>query len=554
MFVQRRLDDLGTPLSEVTFCVLDLETTGTSPEVDGITEVGAVNVRGGECLGTFQTLVDPQTSVPAAVSLLTGLTDRMLAGAPSIDGVLPAFLEFAGNAVLVGHNVRFDMAFLRAALERRARAGFTNAVVDTCALARRLLADEVPNCRLGTLAERLRLDHRPTHRALDDALATVDLLHVLLERAAGLGVLGLDDLLVLPKLAGHPQAPKLKLTAGLPRKPGVYVFRSAAGRPLYVGTATDLRARVRSYFSSDTRRKIPGLLREAHSIDHQVCTSPLEAAILEVRMIHDLSPPYNRQGKRWRSYAYVKLTAREPFPRLAVVRAPKHDGGLYLGPVASTAAARQIVEAIEQTVPLRRCTAALRGTTPIRDAPCAPAQLGVATCPCAGTVDVATYAGHVQRVRRGLAGEPALLLEPLQARIDALAGAERFEEASDTRDRAAALTAALRRQRQLDGLRRSGRLVIEWSGRTGPNGVELHDGRLVGPSGARQLALDGDEATDADAPMPRRLADELACVARWLTANAARVRLVHCDGGLSEPIPALPTFRPTESAMTARTN
>jgi DNA polymerase-3 subunit epsilon len=546
MFVQRALDELGTPLSEVTFCVLDLETTGASPDTDAITEVGAVKVRGGECLGTFQTLVNPKGSIPPEITMLTGLTNEMVASAPPIGTVLPSLVEFLGDAVIVGHNIRFDLSFLRAACERRQRAAFANRHVDTCGLARRLLADEVPNHRLGVLADRLRLDHRPTHRALDDALATVDLLHYLLERAGSLGVLGLDDLLALPTIAGHPQVGKLRLTAKLPRRPGVYVFRSALGRALYVGTATDLRGRVRSYFSSETRRKIPGLLREVHSIDHHECATALEAAVLEVRMIHDLAPPYNRQGKRWRTYAYVKLTADEPFPRLSVVRSPRGDGAVYVGPVASTAIARRVVDAVESVVPLRRCATPLRAGSTIRDAPCAPAQLGVATCPCAGTIQPDAYDVHVQRARRGLVNEPALLLEPLRERMEALAGDERFEEAADVRDRAAALAGALHRQRRLDGLRRSGRVVVDVPTQTGVVGAELQDGQLVGRPGPMTLPFDADAELDRAGPLPRRLADELACVARWLDANSARVRLVHSDAGLASPLPRLPTFAAAE--------
>ncbi|MEY2571021.1 MAG: polymerase subunit epsilon, partial [Acidimicrobiaceae bacterium] len=187
---QRSFDDLGAPLHEVTFCVVDLETTGASPETCAITEVGAVKVRGGACLGRFQTLVNPGRAIPPMITVLTGITETMVVPAPCIDEVLPALMEFIGGAVLVGHNLRFDVSFLDAALSRAGRPRLANAFVDTCALARRLVRDEVPDCRLGTLADRMRLSHRPTHRALDDALATADLLHALLERAAGFGVLG----------------------------------------------------------------------------------------------------------------------------------------------------------------------------------------------------------------------------------------------------------------------------------------------------------------------------------------------------------------------------
>src|SRR6476659_7370430 len=242
--VQRSFDDLGTPLADVTFCVLDLETTGGDRTSDMITEVGAVKVRGGEFLGTFQTLVNPGRAIPPQITMLTGLTDALVAPAPRIEAVLPSLLEFLRGTILVGHNIGFDVAFLRNAFERAGHGRFDPVRVDTVALARRLVRDEVPDCRLGTLATRFRLDHKPTHRALDDALAPTDLLHLLLERAAAYGVLGLDDLVSLPRMGGHPQAPKLRLTTQLPRSPGVYVFRDRGGRPLYVGKASNLTSRV----------------------------------------------------------------------------------------------------------------------------------------------------------------------------------------------------------------------------------------------------------------------------------------------------------------------
>ena len=111
----------ATALSQVTFCVLDLETTGCDASSDRITEVGAVTVRGGEHLGTFHTLVNARQSIPTQVALLTGISDSMLASAPPVEQVLPSLLEFIRGTIVVGHNVRFDLRFLNSALERFAR-------------------------------------------------------------------------------------------------------------------------------------------------------------------------------------------------------------------------------------------------------------------------------------------------------------------------------------------------------------------------------------------------------------------------------------------------
>ena len=352
---QRSLDDMGTPLIDVTFCIVDLETTGGNRNEDSITEIGAVKVRGGECLGTFQTLVNPGRAIPPSISLLTGLTDALVVAAPYVDEVLPTFLEFIGRTVIVGHNIGFDIGFLDAALRRSGRPPLDVTRVDTASLARRLVRDEVPNCRLSTLASRLRLDHRPSHRALDDALATTDLLHLLLERAAGWGVTGLDDLTALSSLTGHPQSAKLRITEPLPRSPGVYMFCDGRGEVLYVGKATNLRQRVRSYFGRDDRRKIGALLREAQAVRHIELPDPLSAEVIEARLISRLLPRYNRHGTRADRYCYIRLDVDAPWPRLSIVRDP-HARGVHLGPLPSRAVAGLTIDALQTVIRLRRCT------------------------------------------------------------------------------------------------------------------------------------------------------------------------------------------------------
>jgi DNA polymerase-3 subunit epsilon len=208
--------------------------------------------------------------------------------------------------------------------------------------------------------------------------------------------------------------------------------------------------------------------------------------------------------------------------------------------LSSARAAQLVVDAIESVMPLRRCKLAIRPGRALRAAPCAPAQLGCSLCPCAGGVSVERYRRVVDSVRRGLTTHPSLLLEPLHERMAMLASAERFEEAADVRDRTQALAHALQRRQRAEQLRRSGTVELDvGDGRR----VELHGGRLLRAWSEGELALgvacEPPEATE-DAWLHAALADELACVAAWLDRNAPRVRLVHCDGVLASPLPALP--------------
>lgn len=525
---QQSLDDLGAPLAEVTFVVVDLETTGASPNDCAITEIGALRMRGGEVLGRFETFVNPGVPIPPMITVLTGITEAMLLPAPRIAEVLPSFLEFARDAVIVGHNIRFDVSFLDAALVENGYSRLSNRRVDTVALARRLIRDEVPNLRLHTLARHFRTTVEPVHRAYADAAATAEVLHALLERAAAFGVLGLDDLLALPTMRAHPSAAKLALTAKLPRKPGVYLFRDRDGRVLYVGKAANLRARVRSYFSTEDRRKVPQLLRETDRIEHRVCRGPLEAAVRELRLIQRLEPRFNRESKSWRRYTYLKLSA-ERFPRLMVTRTVRADGAFYLGPFRTSSAAHTAREAIEDAVPLRRCGTRIGRKAELADGPpCVPAQLGVATCPCRQHLGEDEYTALADGVRRALQHDPALLYEPLEARMRRLADAERFEEAAITRDRLATLTRALQRRRAMDALRGADRLVID----SDEGRVELVHGRLV---------LDDDDPRndappDLDLPPARDEADELTLVHRWLQ-QAKSVQCVFASGHAASHLP-----------------
>jgi DNA polymerase III epsilon subunit family exonuclease len=213
--VTQRKFDPDRQLSDVTFLVLDLETSGASASTgSAITEIGAVKVCGGDVKGTFQTLINPYTPQSPFIVELTGITDQMLAEAPSIETILPLLFEFMGSpeeSVFVAHNAPFDISFLKAAATLHGYIWPDFRVLDTVKLARIVLTkDDVANYQLGTLAQYFDTHVAPNHRALDDARATVDVLHGVIER------LGTFDIFTINQLLGAGRKPTQKSRVATP--------------------------------------------------------------------------------------------------------------------------------------------------------------------------------------------------------------------------------------------------------------------------------------------------------------------------------------------------
>ena len=199
-------------LHETTFAVLDLETSGGSVRLGaGITEIGVVKVRGGKILGTFESFVDPGHPLSHFITELTGITDEMLISAPFIDEILPSLFEFLGSSeetVVVAHNSTFDLSFLKAASVTHQIPWPNYQTIDTARLARAILdRDEIINCKLSTLAQFFGATTSPSHRALDDAKATVDVLHGLIERLAGFDIYNFEQMRNFPSKKRRSKRP-----------------------------------------------------------------------------------------------------------------------------------------------------------------------------------------------------------------------------------------------------------------------------------------------------------------------------------------------------------
>ncbi|WP_428995044.1 DEDD exonuclease domain-containing protein [Kribbella qitaiheensis] len=542
--VQPSFDDLGTPLRDVTFCVVDLETTGGAPGASGITEIGAVKVRGGELVGEFQTLVNPAEPIPPFIAVLTGITDLMVASSPRIDSVLPAFLEFARGCVMVAHNAPFDMGFLKHDSQAHGYDWPDFVVVDTALLARRVITpDEAPNCKLSTLSKLFRATTTPNHRALSDARATVDVLHGLFERVGSLGVQTLEDLQTYSARVAPQVRAKRHLAESLPHAPGVYLFTDDRGEVLYVGKSKDLRTRVRSYFTaSETRTRIGEMIGIATGVRGIECGTSLEAEIRELRLIAEHKPRYNRRSKFPERQHWLKVTV-EPFPRLSMVKQIRDDEAGYLGPFSSRKTAERAMAALHEAFPIRQCTVRMSKTPQV--SPCVLAEMGRCVAPCDGRISADSYGEFVAALRSALTVDPAPVVEALDRRIDVLSADERFEDAAMHRDRLSAFVRSSAKMQRMSSL--TGCAEICAARRTDDGGWELHvirRGRLaaagISPRGTdprkylEMLRASAETVLPGIGPVASASPEEIELVLRWL--DSPGVRLVEMDGTWTCPV------------------
>jgi DNA polymerase III subunit epsilon len=548
------VDPLADPsLRETTFVVVDLETTGgraSGENHDSITEIGAVKVRGGAVLGELATLVDPGRSIPPQIVALTGITTAMVCNAPRIESVLPAFLEFARGAVLVAHNAGFDIGFLRAAAERCQITWPRPPVLCTVKLARRVLTrDEAPSVRLAALARLFGASTTPTHRALDDARATVDVLHGLIERVGNQGVHTYTELRSYLPDVTPAQRRNRHLADALPHRPGVYLFRGPSAEVLYVGTAVDLRRRVGQYFNgADPRTRIKEMASLATAVDHVECAHDLEAGVRELRLLAAHAPPYNRRSKFPHRWWWVVLTD-EPFPRFAAVRAPQSGTVVRsakfdtaIGPFRSRADAVETAALLARFTGVRTCTKRLSRSALHR---CPERELS--PCPAPQGITPIQYASAPARAIDLIEGNDSRVLTAVLAHIADLAQRNRYETAARLRDHAAAAIEVLWRGQRLRTLAAVTELVAARpDGDGGWHLAVIRHGQLAAAGRASRgvppmpvvdaICVGAQAILPIDAPLGGALIEETGLIARWLTHPG--MRIVRAEPGYASPVAA----------------
>jgi DNA polymerase III subunit epsilon len=540
---------LDAPLERAEYVVFDLETTGTRPGESRIVELGAVRLSGLKPVGRMQRLVDPGVALPPAITMLTGITPAHLRGRPRIESVIGEFLRFSAGAVLVAHNARFDVGFVDAELRRLRGGRLAAPVIDTVALARRLIGDRLPRMALATLAERFDTEVRPCHRALPDAEATAEVLLRLLGLAQERGAATVGEVIGLCAPARRRASGRRGLASGVPTGPGVYLFRDATERVLYVGKATDLRARVRSYFTGRAlRSQVERAVEAAARVETRPLGSEFEAALLELELIDRMRPPANTRGADPDRACYLVLTLSEAVPRLRISARPGGPGDVTAGPLRSRRQAEAVAASVRETFGLRVCRPAL----PVDDGSCLAGVVGACRAPCRGGAAVDAYADALHAAWAWLDGaDGAGPQDDVRARMGKLSAERRYEQAAAARDQLAALE---RGRRTLARLRRS-------AGRSGVVLAPDVDARFVQSFACaggrvvarRRLPRAGDGRLEADALVAALAHGLRSPPAPFSPAQADQARVV--AAALARPSPSLRAVavdRGTVSDATAR--
>ncbi|HXM19516.1 MAG TPA: exonuclease domain-containing protein [Candidatus Tumulicola sp.] len=357
------------------FTVVDIETTGGVAGKDALTEIALVQVVEGQIARRWRSFVNPRQPIPPFITRLTGITDSMVAGAPQIARLLPSVVELIGDGILVGHNVRFDAAFLAHELRAHGYPDLLNPTVDTLTLARRTIA-EVTNYKLGTLTRELGIDVERHHRALADATATAELLVHCIKRLEDCGVFTYGALREYMRVRALPRRRRpcrdssaagnqplqmpvwtailMDELSAVPSKPGVYLLKDAGDNVVYVGKSGNLRQRLRAYASGGkpAGAKIRSLRGVVASFDVRVAGSEFEALLLEAALVRSHNPPFNERLRNFKEFAFIKLEAGPQGRVLATTRLAA-DGARYYGPYGSMEGARAAVSSLQDALGLR---------------------------------------------------------------------------------------------------------------------------------------------------------------------------------------------------------
>ena len=520
-----------TALHTAEFVALDVETNGRAGDLCEVTEVGAVLVGGGELHDELESLVRVERPLSRGIERFTGITQAMVDDAPPAAEVMPRVAEMLEGRILVAHNAQFDRRAMKQAFERCDLKWPNPPVLCTVSMARKF-APLAGQRGLAKLAVALGIEVEGVHRALVDARTCARIFCALFPKlCASAPTVG--DAVTLLGPRRRPQsdarrpgrrrdpADRPQDLKKLPQDPGVYIFRDARGRPLYVGKSISLRSRARSHFCAPA-----GWTEKAEIVDYKATNSELGALVLENRLIKKWRPPGNAALKRTNGHVYIRCRFDVPYPVLEVADSPAAGHAVNIGPLRGKVLAEELVGQIQSLFGLRQCGRSLK----VREHPSVYGQMGRCMSPCLNDLDPNAYRRKLDEALAlfdgsGPAGDR--LIEHLEERMRAASAEQRYERAAvlvRRRDRMATLLGGL--SGQLEAVHAGTRLVLaqhpvkhQWDAFWVVAGRVVDWGPLPGDEQLRRRTTMALAKSRRVTPLKPAEVDEVRIVASWVASK-----------------------------------
>ncbi len=467
-------------ISNIRFTVVDVETTGLSARNERVIEIALVTVENLKIVEKFSSLINPQRPIPSFISMFTGITNSDVKDAPLFHQIFPILLEKTEGSVLCGHNLQFDLSFLRNEVQLLGDDFNPTHTLCTLKLARRLFPD-LKSRSLGPLSYHLGIKNKNSHRALGDAETTAKVLIKLLKHLKeNEGISSLDELLAFQ--TGIKSFNRLKIKPelqndfyDLPNAPGIYYFLNSKNEIIYIGKAKQLRDRVKSYFSANADSRVRKIVRQAKHLKYVITNSELTALLAESESIKVKNPKHNKMLKGYGNKYFIKVITTKTAPHLEITNKFDFDGNDYFGLYHSRRDAQKIIEFINKTFAIRECD----DKEYLKSKPCFLFDIYRCTAPCLGLENnIIRHKEELEEVYRFLNGENQNAMNRLLNKMKFYSSNQMYEKAAEIKHLIDFLMEEIHKSSLLSEPMNKAKVLIEINSSMGNDYLVLFEGKV----------------------------------------------------------------------------
>ncbi|MDF1611855.1 exonuclease domain-containing protein [Stygiobacter electus] len=434
VMIKKEIEIKEIPFEEAEYSVFDFETTGTSAKFENVIQIGIVRIKNKKIVDTFSSYINPGKPIPYFITTLTGITNSDVENAPYFDEVYQKIKNFVSNSVLVAHNLSFDFSFLKYECLRFNLKILDNPAICTLKLAKRIFPD-LQSKSLGSLVKFLKIKHRDVHTGLGDATATAKVFLRMFEQLkSNFDIYTVDDLIKVQSFSSNAKSFRIikknlvEDFLQIPDLPGVYFFKDARDKIIYIGKAKSLKERVKNYFSNNAVRKAKKIVQQASKLDFIITNSELSALIAETELIKVHNPKFNVLLKKYPNNYFIRIN-KNNIAKVEPATKFEFDGNDYFGPYPNRLIVHKLKDIIDQTFQIRECN----DKELKKKRKCYLYDIKRCLAPCIN-YEFSSYNEELEKIYDFLNGNNQSAVNRLLLKMKLLSEQKKYEEAAEIRD------------------------------------------------------------------------------------------------------------------------